>query len=315
MKESIVVAGSANVDMIIKSERFPESGETLLGGDFHMLPGGKGANQAVAAARLGGNVNFICRVGDDEFGKRSIEGYKKEGIATDYIIIDSERPTGVAQISVNEAGENKIVVAPGANSGFTREEIEAAYPLFLQADIIVLQLEIPLEAVSQILHFAKKNQIKVIFNPAPAQKLPEWFYENLYLISPNETEAEQLTGIKIEEEAAALKSAERFQAMGVKNVVITMGNEGAFMAAKEFTGLIPAPEINVEDTTAAGDVFNGAMAVALTQNHSWKAAVQFACNAAALSVSKIGAQNSAPSREELQQFKAKNSTKKASYPN
>jgi ribokinase len=315
MEKKIVIVGSANVDMVVKAERFPEPGETLLGGDFYMLPGGKGANQAVATARLGGDVSFMCRVGDDEFGKRSIEGYENESISTDHVIIDSERPTGVALISVNEAGENKIVVAPGANNGFSKQEVEAAYPLFAEADIVVLQLEIPLETIGQILNFTKKNKIKVILNPAPAQELPEWFYKGLYLLTPNETEAEQLTGISIRGEYSALKAAKRFRLMGAKNIVITMGAKGAFIFTEEYTGLIQAPETIVEDTTAAGDIFNGALAVALTQNKPWKEAVQFACYAAALSVSKIGAQSSAPTREELRHFTTNLSKKETSYPN
>lgn len=302
MKNKIVVVGSSNTDMIVKSDKFPEPGETLLGGNFYISPGGKGANQAVAAARLGGEVIFICKVGDDDFGKRSVEGYKKEGINTQYIMTDHSHPSGVALISVNSAGENKITVAPGANGDFMKEDIQTQKDLLSQAEIILLQLEIPLGTIGQVLKLAGENNIKVVLNPAPAQTLPDWYYKDLFLITPNETEAEQLTGISIEDENSALKASKRLVEMGVKNVVITMGKKGAFVFTNEYTGLVPAPKRDVVDTTGAGDVFNGALVVALAQKKEWEESVTFACMAASLSVSKIGAQSSSPFIKDLNVF-------------
>jgi len=299
MNKKILVVGSANVDMVVKSERFPDKGETIIGGKFYKSPGGKGANQAVAAARLGADVTFICKVGNDDFGKSSLENYRNEGIETDCIILDPEHPTGVALISVNEIGENKIVVAPGANADFTIKDLEKCKSIFKEAEFIVLQLEIPLEVIGEILKLSQQFDSKVILNPAPAQSLPEWFYRDLYLITPNQTETEQLVGITVNDESSALKAANELKSLGVKNIVITMGEKGAFVLTDDFTGMIKAPKVKVEDTTAAGDVFNGTLAVALTEYNSWKAAVNFACNSAALSVTKIGAQSSAPTLNEL----------------
>lgn len=304
MNKSIVVIGSSNTDMVVKSDRFPESGETILGGDFYMLPGGKGANQAVAAARLGGNVNFMCRVGEDLFGRRAIEGYKKEDISTENVIVDSERPSGVAIITVNGSGENKIVVAPGANNGFTNKEIEEGYDLIANAKIVVIQLEIPIQTVGKIIESANKNETYVILNPAPAQPLPTWFYEDLYLITPNETETESLTGIELKDDQTKIEAAEWFQKRGVNNIVITMGDRGSFLVTENYTGHISAPDVKAVDTTAAGDVFNGALSVSLAKEKTLKEAVEFANKAAALSVKKIGAQSSCPTSEEINDFES-----------
>lgn len=302
MGYNIIVAGSANVDMVIKTEKFPEPGETIIGGKFFKFAGGKGANQAVAASRLGGDVTFICKVGDDDLGRSSIENYKAEGINTDHVLIDEKEPTGVALITVNKNGENKIVVAPGANANLTKEEIVKNTELLSQAKLIVLQLEIPLETVGQILDLAEQKGIKVILNPAPAHPLPASYFKGLYLITPNETEVKQLTGISIKNRETAGEAVNKFRNTGVENVVITLGEKGAFISTGEYTGFISAPDVTVRDTTAAGDVFNGALAVALTEGRSWEAAVTFACTAAALSVTKDGAQSSAPTVKELRRF-------------
>ncbi|MFH5884675.1 ribokinase [Halalkalibaculum sp. DA3122] len=300
MEENIVVIGSANVDMVVKTDEFPKPGETIIGGRFFKFAGGKGANQAVSAARLGGNVTFICKVGDDDLGRSSIENYKEEGINTDNILIDNEEPTGVALITVNKKGENKIVVAPGANSTLTVNEIEQLSDLISSASVIVLQLEIPLEIIGQVLTIAKQNDTRVILNPAPAQKLPNSYYKGLYLITPNETEVEQLTGVRITDQSTANEAANKFRDMGIQNVVITLGEKGAFLSAGEYSEFVSAPQVNVKDTTAAGDVFNGALAVALTEKRSWKEAIVFACKAAALSVTKNGAQSSVPTVTEIE---------------
>ncbi len=302
MKKSILVIGSSNTDMIIKSERFPDPGETILGGDFYMLPGGKGANQAVAAARLGGEVSFICRVGDDQFGKRSIQVYQEEHISTDNIIIDPEERSGVALISVNGDGENKIVVASGANNGFKEEEIENVYKIISRADYVILQLEIPVSIVGKIIQFSKRTDTNIILNPAPAQKLPDWFFDDLFLVTPNETETEILTGITVCDELTAKKAALWFQNKGVRNVVITLGKNGSYLVTSNEAYAISTPNVDTIDSTAAGDVFNGALAVALANGQSFKQAVNFASIAAALSVKKIGAQSSCPTLEDVLAF-------------
>ncbi len=302
MRKSILVIGSSNTDMIIKSERFPDPGETILGGDFYMLPGGKGANQAVAAARLGGEVSFICRVGDDQFGKRSIQVYQEERISTDNIIIDPEERSGVALISVNGDGENKIVVASGANNGFQEEEIENVYKIISRADYVILQLEIPVSIVGKIIQFSKRTDTNIILNPAPAQKLPDWFFDDLFLVTPNETETEILTGINVCDELTAKKAALWFQNKGVRNVVITLGKNGSYLVTSNEAYAISTPNVDTIDSTAAGDVFNGALAVALANGQSFKQAVNFASIAAALSVKKIGAQSSCPTLEDVLAF-------------
>lgn len=290
----IIVIGSSNTDMVVKTNKFPVPGETILGGEFFMFSGGKGANQAVAASRMGIEVTLICKTGNDIFGQRAIEEFKKEGIITRYIGTDFEKASGTALILVDEKGENKIVVAPGANETLTEPDIEAANNAIENAELILLQLEIP---VASVLYAAKKGfelGKKVILNPAPAQQLPEALFINLYLITPNETEAEILTGIKVTDRKTAVAAAEKLLNMGVQNAIITMGAEGAFFKNKDFEMLIPASKVNAVDTTAAGDVFNGVLAAGITSGKDWEAAISTACKAASISVTRMGAQASMP---------------------
>jgi ribokinase len=295
----ILVIGSSNTDMVVKTTRFCQPGETILGGEFFMFPGGKGGNQAVAAARLGGAVTFLGKLGNDIFGKNAIAGYEKEGIETKCMMIDEEAPSGVALITVNEQGENTIVVASGANHSISKKEIEGYQFLFADANIILLQLEIPLPVVEHAIDLAKFWETKVILNPAPAQLLPGEIYDNLFAITPNETEAEILTGIKVIDESSAAKAADSFRIKGVQNILITLGAKGAYLLTDSYTGMIAAPVVTAVDSTAAGDVFNGALAVALEQNRPWAEAAEFACRAASISVTRMGAQSSAPSLDEL----------------
>ncbi len=295
----ILVIGSSNTDMVIKTEKLPSPGETVLGGTFFMNPGGKGANQAVAAARLGGKVTFVTKVGNDLFGNQTIGVLKKEGIDTRNVVKDEKLPSGVALITVNVSGENNIVVAPGSNGNLLAEDIPANHFTPGSFKILLLQLEIPIMTVEYAALTAAENGIKVILNPAPAQKLHDYLLKHTWLVTPDETEAGILTGIKVHNESSADNAATAFQKKGVKNVIITMGEKGAYVKSEEFTGMIPGIKVKAVDTTAAGDVFNGALAVALAEGAGMKDAVMFANKAAAISVTRLGAQASAPYRNEI----------------
>lgn len=294
----IVVIGSANTDMVVKTEKLPQLGETKLGGTFFMNAGGKGANQAVAVARIGGNVTFVTKVGNDIFGKQTIEDLKTECINTSNVFIDEFAPSGVALIMVNEDGENCIVVAPGANAKLFPADIVKVSNIN-KAEIILLQLEIPLETIVSIIKNAKINGQRVILNPAPAQKLDDELLRGLFLITPNETEASLLTGILVNDEITASQAAHVLLSKGVQNVVITMGASGAFVLSGEISKIVPAKSVRAIDSTGAGDVFNGAMAVAISEGKSMEEAVIFANKAAAISVTRLGAQTSVPYRKEI----------------
>ena len=298
----ILVVGSSNTDMVIQTQHLPRPGETVIGGTFFMNPGGKGANQAVAIARLGGVVSFICKTGSDVFGRQAQQLFEKEEIDTSYIFSDKKNPSGVALITVDENAENSILVASGSNANLSPVDIKQAEEALNRADIIVMQLEIPLETVSFTAEMAIKKNKKIILNPAPAQNLPKDLLEKLYIITPNETEAELLAGIKITDEDSAKKAAKKISSFGVKNVVITLGAKGALIYAEDKYEMIPAWKVKAKDTTAAGDVFNGALTVALAEGRNLKNAVQFACKASAISVTRIGAQSSAPYRNEVDIF-------------
>jgi ribokinase len=295
----IVVVGSSNTDMVVKTNRFPQAGETILGGEFFIFPGGKGANQAVAAARLGSKVAFISKTGNDIFGKQAVEGYKRESIDTRFIFTDEQLSSGTALITVNNEGQNTIVVAPGANYSLNIDDIDKAGTVIDEADIILVQLEIPLQVVEHVIALAAEKNKKVILNPAPAQLLADKIYSQLYAVTPNETEAEILTGVKVTDRRSAAKAVKQFIEKGMKNIIITMGPAGAYLYTNEFEGIVEAPEVKAVDTTAAGDVFNGALAVALEKGMQWKDAALFACSAASVSVTKMGAQASAPFLQEL----------------
>jgi ribokinase len=295
----IIVIGSSNTDMVIKTEKLPAPGETILGGIFLMNPGGKGANQAVAAARLGGKVTFITKRGNDLFGNQAVGLLMREGIDTQYIVKDIEFPSGVALITVDSAGENSIVVAPGSNGNLLEEDIPAEIFETCKFEILLLQLEIPINTVEYSAVTASKHGIKVILNPAPACKLSDNLLKHTWLITPNETEAEAITGMTITDIPSAERASALLQERGVKNVIITLGQAGAFVKSENYTGLIPGVKVNPVDTTAAGDVFNGALAVAISEGNALNDAVIFANKAASISVTRMGAQTSAPYRNEI----------------
>lgn len=298
-KAHIVVIGSSNTDMTIKTSHLPRPGETVLGGDFFMLQGGKGANQAVAVARMGGRTSFICKVGTDPFGEASLASYANEGINTAYAVRTAEAPSGIALITVDGAAENCIVVAPGANALLSEEDIAAAEELIANASLVLMQMEIPLRTIEFATRLAAKHGVKVVLNPAPAVPIPNALYPMLHLITPNRTEAESLTGVRVTNLEQAQRAADILTEKGVERVVITLGAEGALIKEGNRYEHIAASRVQAIDTTAAGDTFNGALCVALVEGQSLAKAVRFASKASAIAVTRMGAQASIPHRDEL----------------
>jgi ribokinase len=288
--------------MIIKLDRIPRPGETILGGEFVTAAGGKGANQAVGAARAGGNVTFVARVGQDMFGDQAVAGFKRDGICVDHVSRDKAAPSGVALIFVAKDGENSIAVAGGANAKLAPADVKKAAKAIRSAAVLVMQLETPLETVQAAAEIAAKSGVRVILNPAPAQPLPDKLLKLVSILTPNEHEAELLTGIKVTDEAAAARAADKLRSRGVQTVILTLGPRGAFISDAAGKQLVPGFKVKAVDTTAAGDIFNGSLAVALAEGRPLPAAVRFANAAAALSVTKLGAQPSAPTRREIEAF-------------
>ena len=295
---SIVIIGSSNTDMVIKCEHLPAPGETILGGNFFMNAGGKGANQAVAAARLNGDVCFIAKVGNDVFGRQAIDLFIKENIKTEYIFIDDANPSGIALITVDAKGENCIAVAQGANGNLSVDDIKNTEAVLQDADIILVQLEIPIETIEYIAGFARRHNKILILNPAPARILTDDLLGKISIITPNETEASMLSGIEVTNIETAKQAAHVLSAKGIETVIITLGKDGALLYQNNEFRVIPTNVVNPVDTTAAGDVFNGALAVALSEQKDIKDAVRFANIAASISVTRLGAQASAPYRSE-----------------
>jgi ribokinase len=296
----IVVIGSSNTDMVVKTKHLPGPGETVLGGAFLMNPGGKGANQAVAAARLKGNVTFITKLGKDHFGKQSKLLFEREGIETRYIIKDNKNPSGIALITVDEHGENSIVVAPGSNAALSAYDIDDEVYGTDRSDVFLMQLEIPVSTVEFVAERVAEKGNRVILNPAPARHLSNELLGSLFMITPNEREVEVLTGIKVTDTDSAENAASKLLTKGVKNVIITMGAAGAFLHNNEVSKMIPVVPVKAIDSTAAGDVFNGALAVAVSEGRTLEQAIDFANKAAAIAVTRMGAQVSAPYRNEIE---------------
>ena len=282
--EKIMVIGSSNTDLLIKTNRIPDPGETVLGGTFMMNAGGKGANQAVAVARIGGGVKFVAKIGDDMFGQRSLESYARDGIDISYIIKDGAAPSGMALITVDAAGENCIVVAPGANDRLTPADIDAVADAIRRSEYLLMQLEIPMPAVEYAAAIAREAGTKVILNPAPAAVLSDGLLSGLYMITPNRSESQLLTGVVVDGWEGAERAAD---------VLLARGRSG------EVSERIPAHRVDAVDTTAAGDVFNGALCVGLAEGRTLVEAVRFATRASSISVTRMGAQSSIPTRAEL----------------
>ncbi|MGA2017681.1 MAG: ribokinase [Opitutaceae bacterium] len=297
--KSVVVVGSSNTDMILRVARVPRPGETLLGGEFSTAPGGKGANQAVAAARAGGRVSFVARLGRDPLGDAALAGFRKEGMGLSRVVRDRGRPSGVALIFVGADGENSIGVAGGANQRLSPADVSAARGLISGARVLLVQLETPLRTVEAAARIARAAGVDVILNPAPARPLPSALLRNVSILTPNETEASVLTGVRVTGAASAARAARILMRRGVGTVIVTLGARGALVATRGGSQVIPGFKVRAVDTTAAGDVFNGALAVRLAENCPLGAAVRFAHAAAAISVTRRGAQPSIPARSEI----------------
>jgi ribokinase len=298
--KKIIVIGSSNTDMVIRSQKMPRPGETVLGGDFMMNQGGKGANQAVAVAKLGGHTMFIGKIGNDIFGKQTVEMLGKLGIDTTHVTI-SDRPSGVALINVDASGENSIAVASGANADLTPADIDAAENDIANAALIIMQLESPLETVEYAAKVAKKHGVTVILNPAPApaQPLSASLLENVDIIIPNKTEAEIISGIEISDEESEQSAINAIHAMGIKTVIFTLGSKGALLCEDGTSQLIPTFKVKAIDTTAAGDTFCGAFCVAISEGRPIRDAILFANRAGSITVTRMGAQQSIPTRDEI----------------
>ena len=306
MKGKILVIGSTNTDMTAFCDRMPLPGETVFGNDFVTGPGGKGANQAVAAKRLGGEVSFICKVGNDIFGDNTIRHFEDEGFDTKYVM-RSSKPSGVALITVDKDAENSIVVASGANNDYTEEDIRKCRKAIEDCDILLMQLEIPVPAVLEAARIGHELGKTVVLNPAPASDIPEEMFQHISLFIPNETELQKYSGMLVKDEESAAAAAGKLMSMGVGNIIVTMGSKGSLICRKEegaFSGkpvttFVKATKVEAVDTTGAGDCYCGSLCVALSEGLGLKEAAEFASKASALSVKKPGAQNAMPYRKEL----------------
>ncbi len=301
---TILVVGSSNTDMILNVARIPEPGETLLGDGFSMAAGGKGANQAVAAARAGGRVTFVARVGRDAFGRSALAGFRRDGIRVNHVGQDGAHPSGVALILVGRNGENSIAVASGANARLSATDVRRARGDFRCAAVVLLQLETPLPAVLAAAQLGAAEGACVILNPAPACELPDKLLKQVDVLTPNEREAEMLSGVKVRGATDAIRAARVLLGRGVRSVIVTLGRNGAIVADASGIRRLAGLRVRAVDTTGAGDVFNGALAVALAEGRPIFEAARFANAAAALSVTRPGAQPSAPHRREIELFEA-----------
>lgn len=298
MKGKILVIGSTNTDMTAFCSKMPAPGETVLGNDFVMGPGGKGANQAVAAKRLGGDVKFICKVGDDIFGENTKRHFSDEGLDTSGVMI-SKKPSGVALITVDKSAENCIVVASGANNDYTPEDIRTCKEAIEACDILLMQLEIPVPAVVEAARIAHEAGKTVVLNPAPALDLPEEIFKYISLFIPNENELEKYSGLPVSDEASAAQAAGALMSRGVGNIIVTMGSKGSLICREDQASFVAARKVEAVDTTGAGDCYCGALCVALAEGETLEVAAEFATKASALAVQRPGAQNAMPYRKEI----------------
>ncbi|AMW30822.1 ribokinase [Arthrospira platensis] len=297
---SILVFGSINMDLVVQTPRLPQPGETVTGYNFLSVAGGKGANQAVAAARLGAKTDIVGRVGGDAFAEELLEELKGNRVGCKGVLRDNTTHSGLATIAVDNHGENQIIIIPGANGSVGHEDVQRLQPLWEEATSLLLQLEIPLKAVEAAIHAAHNAGVRVILDPAPAPDVfPQQLYPLVDIITPNETEASQLVGFPVNNVETAQKAADTLLSFGVKTAVIKLGSKGVFWATKSESFLVPAFAVNAVDTVAAGDAFNGGMAAALDEGRSLKEAILWGAATGALSTTQVGAQSSLPDRQAL----------------
>lgn len=304
--KKLIVLGSVNADHVLQVDSFPRPGETVTGHGYKVLPGGKGANQAVAAARLGGEVGFVACVGDDDFGSRMIKAFQDDGMDTRAVMAVPDMPTGIALIQVAANGENSIAIAAEANACLTVGALEQHLEYLGGAGMLLMQLESPLETVELAARTVASAGGKVVLNPAPAQPLSDDLLAHLTMITPNETEAEVLTGVTVSDEDSARQAADILHGKGIETVIITLGAQGAYCSAPDGARLISGFSVKATDTTAAGDTFNGGLVVALQEGKTMDEAIRFAHAAAAISVTRLGAQTSIPNRGEVEEFLTNN---------
>ncbi|EKO3510024.1 ribokinase [Vibrio fluvialis] len=300
----LVVLGSVNADHVLQVPSFPRPGETLHGRNYQVIPGGKGANQAVAAARLKADIGFIACVGDDSFGINIRESFKLEGMNISGVKMQPNCPTGIAMIQVSDSGENSICISAEANARLTAEAIEPDLARIREAKYLLMQLETPIDGIVKAAQVAKEARTNVILNPAPARELPDELLSCVDVITPNETEAEVLTGITVTDDASAQLAADALHRKGIEIVMITLGAKGVWLSQNGRGTLIPGFRVQATDTTAAGDTFNGALVTGLLEEMPLKSAIKFAHAAAAISVTRFGAQTSIPNRAEVDAFLA-----------
>lgn len=300
--KKILVIGSFMTDLVIKSDRFTKAGETIFGESFDQFTGGKGANQAVAAARLGGNVEMIGELGKDSFGEDQIASLEENNVKHDNVLFTDEVKSGVGNPQIDSKGQNRIVVVPGANLKLKPNDLKKFEGIIKNADIIVLQLEIPLETVYKAIEIAGKYDKTIILNPAPAADLDDKYAPLITYMTPNESEAEYLTGISTDTEIGIKKAADALLNKGYQNVVITLGDKGSYFKNKNREYFVPAYKVKAVDSTAAGDEFIGSFAYGIANNWTIKIALEFSSAASALSVTRMGAQPSLPVKKEVDDF-------------
>lgn len=301
-KNGVLVVGSSNMDLVVTVKRFPDPGETIFGNRFEMFPGGKGANQAVCAARLGCKTIFIGKMGNDNFNEKLSQTMTESGVDLSNLFVDEKEHTGTALITVEGSGQNQIIVISGSNMKLTPEDIESKSFLFEETSVVLTQLEIPIETVIRTAILAKQNDALFILNPAPAASIPENLFPLIDFITPNENELELLTGIAISDNNSIERAAKLLLHKGIKNVIVTLGNRGCMLINESVTKIYPVIKVKVIDSTAAGDAFNGALASSLSEEHSIDEAIEFANKVASVAVTRMGAQSSMPYLNEIKDF-------------
>lgn len=298
-KQGVLVIGSSNLDLVVTAKRFPKPGETIFGKKFEMFPGGKGANQAVCAARLGCKTTFIGKMGNDDFREKLSSILIEAGVDIKNLLVDSNEHTGTALITVDETGQNQIIVISGSNMKLSPKDIERKSALFSDAAVVLAQLEIPIETVVQAAELARQNHALFILNPAPAASLPDRLFPLIDFITPNENELELLSGIKIVDDSSIKRASEKLIQKGVRNIIVTLGKRGAMLVNHTCAKLFPVSKVKVVDSTAAGDAFNGAFASSISEGHSIEESIEFANKIASISVTRMGAQSSMPYLNEI----------------